>query len=62
MRQRVEDAFGRHVHPSVAELILSGRLKMDGEMKNVTLLILGSPGFHRFCRRKSPTGGLRPYQ
>ncbi|MBW1841660.1 MAG: response regulator [Deltaproteobacteria bacterium] len=38
MRQKVEDAFGRHVHPSVAELILSDRIKMDGEMEDVTLL------------------------
>jgi len=54
MRQRVEDAFGRHVHPSVAELILSGRLKMDGEMKNVTLLFSDLRNFTSFAEQNHP--------
>jgi len=54
MRQRVEDAFGRHVHPSVAELILSGRLKTDGEMKTVTLLFSDLRNFTSFAEQNHP--------
>jgi len=54
MRQRVEDAFGRHVHPSVAELILNGRLNMDGEMKNVTLLFSDLRNFTSFAEQNRP--------
>ncbi len=54
MRQRVEDAFGRHVHPSVAELILSGRLNMDGEMKDVTLLFSDLRDFTLFAEQHQP--------
>jgi class 3 adenylate cyclase len=54
MRQRVEDAFGRHVHPSVAELILSGRLNMDGEMKDATLLFSDLRNFTTFAEQNHP--------
>ncbi len=54
MRQRVEDAFGRHVHPSVAELILSGRLNMDGEMKDATLLFSDLRNFTSFAEQNHP--------
>jgi class 3 adenylate cyclase len=54
MRQRVEEAFGRHVHPSVAELILSGRLNMDGEMKDVTLLFSDLRNFTSFAEQNHP--------
>jgi CheY-like chemotaxis protein len=54
MRQKVEDAFGRHVHPSVAELILSDRIKMDGEMKDVTLLFSDLRNFTGFAEQNHP--------
>jgi CheY-like chemotaxis protein len=54
MRQRVEDAFGRHVHPSVAELILNGGLNMDGEMKDVTLLFSDLRNFTSFAEQNQP--------
>jgi class 3 adenylate cyclase len=54
MRQRVEDAFGRHVHPSVAELILKGEINMDGEMKNVTLLFSDLRDFTNFAEQNQP--------
>ena len=54
MRQKVEDAFGRHVHPSVAELILSGRLNMDGEMKDVSLLFSDLRNFTTFAEQNHP--------
>ena len=54
MRQKVEDAFGRHVHPSVAELILSDRLNMDGEMKDVTLLFSDLRNFTSFAEQNHP--------
>lgn len=54
MRQRVEDAFGRHVHPSVAELILSGRVNTDGEMKDVTLLFSDLRDFTGFAEQNHP--------
>jgi len=54
MHQKVEDAFGRHVHPSVAELILSDRLNMDGEMKDVTLLFSDLRDFTTFAEQNHP--------
>lgn len=54
MRQRIMDAFGRHVHPSVAELILSGKLDMDGRMENVTLLFSDLRNFTRFAEKHPP--------
>jgi adenylate cyclase len=54
MRQRVEDAFGRHVHPSVAELVLSDRINIDGEMKNVTLLFSDLRDFTSFAEQNHP--------
>lgn len=54
IRQEVEDAFGRHVHPSVAELILSGRLKTRGTMENVTLLFSDLRNFTGFAEQNHP--------
>ncbi len=54
MRQRVMDAFGRHVHPSVAELILSGNLNMDGKMEDVTLLFSDLRNFTSFAEKSPP--------
>jgi class 3 adenylate cyclase len=54
MRQKIQDAFGRHVHPSVAELILNGELDMEGEMKNVTLLFSDLRDFTTFAEQHHP--------
>ena len=54
IRNKVEDAFGRHVHPSVAELILSGRLKTRGTMENVTLLFSDIRNFTGFAEQNHP--------
>ncbi len=54
MRQRVEEAFGRHVHPSVAELVLSGGIDIGGEMKNVTLLFSDLRNFTSFAEQNQP--------
>jgi adenylate cyclase len=54
IRKKVEDAFGRHVHPSVAELILSGRLNTQGTMDNVTLLFSDIRNFTGFAEQNHP--------
>ena len=54
IRKKVEDAFGRHVHPSVAELILSGRLNTRGTMENVTLLFSDIRDFTGFAEQNHP--------
>ncbi len=54
IRKKVEDAFGRHVHPSVAELILSGRLNTRGTMENVTLLFSDIRNFTGFAEQNHP--------
>ena len=54
IRQRVEDAFGRHVHPSVAELLLNGRLNTRGTMENVTLLFSDIRNFTGFAEQNHP--------
>jgi adenylate cyclase len=54
MRQRVEDAFGRHVHPSIAELVLNGGIDISGEMKGVTLLFSDMRNFTSFAEQNQP--------
>ena len=54
MRQTVKDAFGRHVHPSVAELILDSRFNLEGDMKDVTLLFSDLRGFTSFAEKNPP--------
>jgi adenylate cyclase len=54
MRQKVEEAFGRHVHPLVAKLILTDRIKMDGEMEDVTLLFSDLRNFTTFAEQNHP--------
>jgi len=52
--KKVEDAFGRHVHPSVAELILSGRLNTRGTMEDVSLLFSDIRNFTGFAEQNHP--------
>ena len=54
MRQKVEEAFGRHVHPLVAKLILTDQIKMDGEMEDVTLLFSDLRNFTTFAEKNHP--------
>ena len=54
MQKKVEDAFRRHVDPSVAELILSGRIEMDGRMEEVTLLFSDLRNFTEFAEKNHP--------
>lgn len=52
--EEVEHAFGRHVHPSVAKLILSGELKTKGSMEDVTLLFSDIRNFTGFAEQTHP--------
>jgi len=54
MHKKVADAFGRHVDPSVAELILSDRLNTRGTMENVTLLFSDIRNFTGFAEQNHP--------
>lgn len=54
MREKVEHAFGRHVHPSIAKLILSGTLKTRGSMEDVTLLFSDIRNFTSFAEQNHP--------
>ncbi len=54
MRQKIKEAFGRHVHPSVAELLLSGEIDMEAEMQNVTLLFSDMRNFTSFAEQNRP--------
>jgi len=54
MRQRVTDAFGRHVDPAVAQLIINDGLNIDGEMKSVTLLFSDLRNFTSFAEQNQP--------
>lgn len=44
-RQRIREAFGRYVDPRVRDEILSGRIPLDGEYKQVTVLFSDLRGF-----------------
>ena len=37
-RELLNDAFGRYITPEIRDEILSGRIPLDGELKNVTVL------------------------
>jgi adenylate cyclase len=52
--KKVMDAFGRHVHPSVAKRILNGSLTPRGTMEIVTLLFSDIRDFTGFAEQNHP--------
>ncbi len=53
-RKRVREAFGRYVDPRVRDEILSGRIPLDGEYKEVTVLFADLRDFTPFTAGHDP--------
>ena len=55
-RERIQDLFGRHVGPAVAEEAISGAIRLGGgEERNVVALFVDITGSTRLTRRTEPT-------
>ncbi len=58
-RQRVFDMFGKYVTREVRDEILSGRIPLDGEIKEVTLLFADLRDFTRLAESSPPREVVR---
>ncbi len=55
-RERIQDLFGRHVGPAVAEEAISGTIRLGGgEQRRVVALFVDITGSTRLTRRTEPT-------
>ncbi len=55
----IKDAFGRYVTREVRDAILSGRIPLDGEMKEVSVLFADLRGFTPFVETSPPREVVR---
>jgi class 3 adenylate cyclase len=53
-REAVKDTFGRFVSRGVAEAVLAGRIPLQGELREVTVLFQDIRGFTSLSERTSP--------
>lgn len=53
-RELLRDTFGRYVAPEVRDEILSGRIPLDGELKEVTVLFADLRGFTPLTESNDP--------
>ncbi|RMF90399.1 MAG: hypothetical protein D6736_06795 [Nitrospinota bacterium] len=53
-RDFIRETFGKYVSPEVSEAILSGRVPLDGELREVTILFSDLRGFTPFAEARHP--------
>jgi class 3 adenylate cyclase len=53
-RERIRDTFGKYVTPQVRDQILSGRIPLDGERKEATLLFSDLRDFTHYVENNDP--------
>ena len=53
-RERIKDAFGRHVAREVRDEVLSGRIPLDGEFKDVSVLFADIRDFTPMTEHNDP--------
>jgi adenylate cyclase len=58
-RERIKDTFGRFVSRDVAEAVLGGRVPLDGERREVTILFQDIRGFTAMSEKLDPAALLR---
>ena len=59
-RQRIRDLFGVYLSPEVSRAILEGRVALQGEARQVSILFCDIRDFTRFSAEHSPRRGGEP--
>ncbi|HSD73792.1 MAG TPA: adenylate/guanylate cyclase domain-containing protein [Steroidobacteraceae bacterium] len=58
-RERIKDTFGRFVSHDVAEAVLNGRVPLEGELREVSILFQDIRGFTGLSERLDPAALLK---
>lgn len=58
-RKQIREAFGRYVDPKVRDEILAGKIPMDGEVKEVTVMFADLRGFTPLTASQDPKDVVR---
>ena len=53
-RFRIREAFGRYVNPEIRDEILAGKIPLEGERREATLLFVDLRGFTRYVEGNEP--------
>jgi len=53
-REKIRDAFGKYVNPEIRDEILAGRIPLDGERREATLLFSDLRDFTRYVEANEP--------
>jgi class 3 adenylate cyclase len=53
-RKRIRDTFGRYATPEIRDLILSGNIPVDGELRTATLLFSDLRGYTTYVEENPP--------
>lgn len=58
-RERIRETFGRYITPEIRDQILEGRIPLDGERREATLLFADLRGFTRYVEESPPEEVIR---
>ncbi len=58
-RRRIREAFGRYVTPEIRDEILAGKIPLDGERREATLLFVDLRGFTSYVEAHEPEEVIR---